>query len=204
MHPYACGQARRAPVEIEIWNVAIERSVQHTPSEGSARTRGAIVMFVLCQVATAWNSGLQLATLPDTCTGSMVSIVVYGEGVFMDICVVGTGYVGLVVGTCLSDLGFTVTCVDKDNAKIAGLLEGRLPIYEPGLAPILQRTVREQRLFFSTDTVGAIRSAQVVFIAVGTPGMEDGQADTSGVLAVADLIGRSMMQRTVVVSCSTP
>ena len=105
----------------------------------------------------------------------------------MDICVVGTGYVGLVVGTCLSDLGFTITCVDRDTEKIAGLNKGVLPIYEPGLAPVLTRNVRESRLFFTTEAEPSISGAEIVFIAVGTPGLDDGSADVSGVLAVAEM-----------------
>lgn len=121
----------------------------------------------------------------------------------MNLCVVGTGYVGLVVGTCMSDLGFDVHCVDSDARKIDALLAGRVPIYEPGLEPILRRNVREGRLRFSMDTPGAIEQADVVYIAVGTPGLEDGHADLSGVEAVAALIGRHMGRRTVAVIKST-
>jgi UDPglucose 6-dehydrogenase len=121
----------------------------------------------------------------------------------MEICVVGTGYVGLVVGTCLADLGFKITCVDKDRAKIEGLCAGHLPIYEPGLTPILQRNVREGRLFFTMDGEAAISDANVVFIAVGTPGLENGSADISSVLAVAEMIGKHLSQRAVVVIKST-
>jgi UDPglucose 6-dehydrogenase len=121
----------------------------------------------------------------------------------MDICVVGTGYVGLVVGTCLSDLGFHITCVDRDKEKIEGLNKGVLPIYEPGLAPVLTRNVRESRLFFTTEAEPSVSGAEVVFIAVGTPGLDDGSADVSGVLAVAEMIGRFMSQRCVVVIKST-
>lgn len=121
----------------------------------------------------------------------------------MNLCVIGTGYVGLVVGTCMADLGFVVHCVDNDPAKIAALLEGRLPIYEPGLEPILRRNTREGRLHFTLDAPSSIAAANVVYIAVGTPGLEDGHADLSGVEAVAELIGRNMSQRTVVVIKST-
>jgi len=119
------------------------------------------------------------------------------------ICVVGTGYVGLVAGVCMSDLGFQVTCVDRDAAKIALLESGGVPIYEPGLEGILRRNVRERRLRFSTDGEAAVGEADVVYIAVGTPGLPDGSADISGVLAVADLIGRAMMRPVVVVIKST-
>ncbi len=121
----------------------------------------------------------------------------------MNLCVIGTGYVGLVVGTCMADLGFEVHCVDNDPAKINALLEGRVPIYEPGLEPILRRNTREGRLHFTLDAPGSIAAANVVYIAVGTPGLEDGHADLSGVEAVAELIGRNMSQRTVVVIKST-
>ena len=119
------------------------------------------------------------------------------------ICVVGTGYVGLVAGVCMADLGFSVTCVDRDADKIALLESGGVPIYEPGLDGILRRNVRERRLRFTTDGAAAIAGADVVYIAVGTPGLPDGSADTSGVLAVAELIGRSMTRPTVVVIKST-
>jgi len=121
----------------------------------------------------------------------------------MQICVVGTGYVGLVAGTCLADLGHAVHCVDKDQAKINLLRTGGVPIYEPGLDQLIKRNVRENRLEFSTDGPGAIAAAEVIFIAVGTPSAEDGSADLSGVFAVAELIGRSMAKPGVVVIKST-
>ncbi|MCK6506002.1 UDP-glucose/GDP-mannose dehydrogenase family protein [Myxococcota bacterium] len=121
----------------------------------------------------------------------------------MNICVVGTGYVGLVVGTCMSDLGFEVTCADNDPDKIDALLQSRVPIYEPGLEPILRRNVREGRLRFTLDTAAAIAAADVVYIAVGTPGLEDGHADLSGVDAVSELIGRHMSRRIVAIIKST-
>ena len=121
----------------------------------------------------------------------------------MNICVVGTGYVGLVVGTCMADLGFTVTCVDRDTDKIDGLKQGIIPIYEPGLQPILHRNAREGRLRFTTDGVSAISAADVIYVAVGTPGLADGSADLSGVLSVARLIGANLGRRGVVVIKST-
>ena len=120
-----------------------------------------------------------------------------------EICVVGTGYVGLVAGTCMADLGFRVTCVDRDVEKIALLEAGGVPIYEPGLESVLRRNVRERRLHFTTDGAAAIAAADVIYIAVGTPGLEDGSADVSGVLAVAELVGRSMTSDVVVVIKST-
>jgi UDPglucose 6-dehydrogenase len=121
----------------------------------------------------------------------------------MNICVVGTGYVGLVVGTCMADLGFSVTCVDRDEAKIEGLRHGVIPIYEPGLQPILHRNAREGRLRFTTQGAAAIQAADVVYIAVGTPGLPDGSADLSGVLSVAGLIGENLRRRGVVIIKST-
>jgi UDPglucose 6-dehydrogenase len=121
----------------------------------------------------------------------------------MKICVVGTGYVGLVVGTCMSDLGFQVICADNNEAKIAGLLEGKVPIYEPGLDVVLARNVREGRLRFTTQTPAAIAGADVVYIAVGTPGLDDGSADLSGVLAVAELTAKNATGPIVVVIKST-
>ena len=121
----------------------------------------------------------------------------------MRICVVGTGYVGLVAGTCLADMGHEVTCVDKDEAKVELLRGGGVPIYEPGLDQLIKRNVREGRLQFTTDGPGAIASASVVYIAVGTPSADDGSADLRGVLAVAELIGRNMAQESVVIIKST-
>ncbi|RME23456.1 MAG: UDP-glucose/GDP-mannose dehydrogenase family protein [Deltaproteobacteria bacterium] len=121
----------------------------------------------------------------------------------MVISVIGTGYVGLVVGTCMADLGYEVTCIDKDPAKIDSLLQGRVPIYEPGLEPILRRNVREGRLRFTMDGAPAMARSKVIYIAVGTPGLEDGHADLSGVRAVAARIGEAMQGPTVVVIKST-
>lgn len=119
------------------------------------------------------------------------------------ICVIGTGYVGLVAGVCMADLGFPVVCVDRDVDKIAVLEAGGVPIYEPGLESILRRNVRERRLRFTTDGAAAIAEADVVYIAVGTPGLPDGSADISGVLAVAEMVGRSATRSLVVVIKST-
>jgi UDPglucose 6-dehydrogenase len=121
----------------------------------------------------------------------------------VNITVVGTGYVGLVVGGCLAETGNTVTCADLDEAKIEGLRRNVLPIYEPGLDAYVERNQRERRLSFTTDVAGAIASADVVFIAVGTPPDEDGSADLRHVLAVAEEIGRHMTKELVVVTKST-
>ena len=121
----------------------------------------------------------------------------------MEICVVGTGYVGLVVGVCMADLGFVVTCADRDEAKIRMLQAGKVPIYEPGLEAILRRATREGRLTFTTDTASSIQTADVVYIAVGTPSADDGSADIRGVLAVAELAGRHLRKRATVIIKST-
>ena len=110
----------------------------------------------------------------------------------MKIAVVGTGYVGLVAGACLAETGNDVTCCDIDQGKIARLNAGEIPIYEPGLEPMVERNLREGRLSFTTDVPRAAAEAEVVFIAVGTPPGEDGSADLQHVLAVADTIGRHM------------
>ncbi|GAB4156998.1 MAG: UDP-glucose/GDP-mannose dehydrogenase family protein [Planctomycetota bacterium] len=121
----------------------------------------------------------------------------------MKIAVIGSGYVGLVVGTCFADTGNRVTCVDVDEKKIARLQKGEVPIYEPGLEELIQRNAEEQRLSFSTDIDHAVQEASVIFIAVGTPPGEDGSADLRHVLAVADAIGKNLNGYKVVVLKST-
>jgi UDPglucose 6-dehydrogenase len=121
----------------------------------------------------------------------------------MKIAVVGTGYVGLVLGACLAENGNDVTCVDKDASKVATLLAGKMPIYEPGLEEVVRRNGAEDRLHFTTDLPGAVRASGIVFIAVGTPQSEDGSADLQHVLAVARDVGRAMNKYTVVVDKST-
>ena len=107
----------------------------------------------------------------------------------MKIAVVGTGYVGLVVGACLAENGNTVACVDKDGAKVTTLRGGKMPIYEPGLEEMVRRNHGEERLSFTTDLPTAVRAAEIVFIAVGTPQGEDGSADLTHVLDVAGAVG---------------
>src|SRR3954452_980558 len=119
------------------------------------------------------------------------------------IAIVGTGYVGLVVGACLSENGNDVICVDKDEAKIRTLEGGKMPIYEPGLEEMVRRNHGIERLRFSTDLPTAVAASEIVFIAVGTPQGEDGSADLQHVLAVARDVGRSMNKYTVVVDKST-
>lgn len=121
----------------------------------------------------------------------------------MKIAVVGTGYVGLVAGSCLAETGNNVTCVDIDDKKIARLNAGEIPIYEPGLEPLVKRNRDENRLVFTTDLVGAVRAADVIFIAVGTPAGEDGSADLQYVLAAARSIGKAANAPKVIVDKST-
>lgn len=121
----------------------------------------------------------------------------------MKIAVIGSGYVGLVVGACLAETGNDVTCADVDAAKIDGLKQNVLPIYEPGLEEYVERNQGAGRLTFTTDVPAAIHTAEVVFIAVGTPPDEDGSADLKHVRAVAELIGRHAGREIVVVTKST-
>ena len=121
----------------------------------------------------------------------------------MNISVIGTGYVGLVVGACLAETGNNVCCADIDEGKIARLRKNDIPIYEPGLEALVERNQKEQRLTFTTQLPEAIGSADVIFIAVGTPPGEDGSADLKYVLQVADLIGKHMTREIVVVTKST-
>ena len=116
---------------------------------------------------------------------------------------VGTGYVGLVVGACLAETGNDVVCADVDRGKIDGLKKNILPIYEPGLESLVERNQEQKRLSFTTDVPASIAGAEVVFIAVGTPSDEDGSADLEHVLAVAELVGQHMTRETVVVTKST-
>jgi UDPglucose 6-dehydrogenase len=121
----------------------------------------------------------------------------------MKIAVVGSGYVGLVLGACLAETGNDVTCVDKDEAKVRMLRRGRVPIYEPGLTELVQRNKSEGRLVFTTQLGRAVKSSQIVFIAVGTPQGEDGAADLQHVLSVARDIGKAMDGYKVIVNKST-
>jgi UDPglucose 6-dehydrogenase len=121
----------------------------------------------------------------------------------MKICVIGTGYVGLVVGTCFAESGNTVTCVDINVEKIEGLKNGIIPIYEPGLKELILKNTEEGRLRFVTDLSSAVKSSLLMFIAVGTPPGEDGSADLMHVTAVAREIGRAMESFKIVVNKST-
>jgi len=121
----------------------------------------------------------------------------------MKLTIVGTGYVGLVAGTCFADSGNDVICVDIDQKKVAGLQAGEVPIYEPGLEELIAKNAREQRLSFSTDLVASVAQSEVVFIAVGTPECETGDADLRYVLAAAEDVGRALKRYTVIVDKST-
>lgn len=121
----------------------------------------------------------------------------------MNISIVGTGYVGLVTGTCFADVGNQVICVDNDKNKIDRLHAGEIPIYEPGLERLVKGNVAQGRLQFTTDLDTAVQQAEIIFIAVGTPPDEDGSADLSHVLTVAKSIGSCMQEPVVIVTKST-
>ena len=121
----------------------------------------------------------------------------------MKIAIVGTGYVGLVSGTCFAEMGLDITCVDTDTKKIEALRAGRIPIYEPGLDDLVRRNVAAGRLHFTTDLCECLDSVEVVFSAVGTPPDEDGSADLKYVLEVARTFGRHIRKYTVLVTKST-
>jgi len=121
----------------------------------------------------------------------------------MNITVIGSGYVGLVSGTCFAEMGNRVTCVDIDPHKIKKLNQGIVPIFEPGLETMVLKNVQHKNLFFTTDLSEALENSEIVFIAVGTPMGDDGSADLQYVLAVAKSIGKSMQKRLIVVDKST-
>jgi len=121
----------------------------------------------------------------------------------MDVTVIGSGYVGLVVGACLAETGNRVVCADIDESKIRMLNEGQVPIYEPGLDRLIERNLAEGRLRFTTDVDQAVRHGKLIFIAVGTPPGEDGSADLQHVLSVARTIGQNMSADTIVITKST-
>ncbi len=121
----------------------------------------------------------------------------------MNITVIGTGYVGLVAGACFAEIGNEVICVDKDSKKIKTLSKGIVPIYEPGLEEIVKRNLKEERLSFTTSLKDGINFGDIIFIAVGTPSDQDGSADLSGVVEVAELIGKTMKKPKIIVTKST-
>src|SRR6478672_4851580 len=157
-------------------------------------------------------SAVCLATDADHClpTGQYLSLQRLASGVsssilrsHMKLAVIGTGYVGLVAGACFAESGNDVVCVDKDQQKIDTLNAGQMPIYEPGLEELVRRNRQEGRLTFTTSLDSAVKEAQIVFIAVGTPQGEDGSADLQHVLAVARDIARAMNEYKVIVDKST-
>ncbi len=121
----------------------------------------------------------------------------------MKITIVGTGYVGLVAGTCFADSGHDVICVDIDQRKIEMLQRGEIPIYEPGLEELLRKNVAEKRLSFTTDLSSAVPDSKAIFIAVGTPAGESGDADLQHVLEAARQIGRALRDYALVITKST-
>ena len=121
----------------------------------------------------------------------------------MNIAVIGTGYVGLVAGTCFAESGNEVVCVDIDKAKVATLTEGSIPFYEPGLSELVRRNVEEQRLTFTTDVKLAVRQSKVIFIAVGTPQEEDGSPNIDQVINTAKSIAKAMNESKIIVTKST-
>jgi len=121
----------------------------------------------------------------------------------MKVCVVGTGYVGLVTGTCLAEMGNDVICIDNNPEKINALNAGHVPIYEPGLEELIRSNCSEKRLHFSTDLQSAVQTSDICFIAVGTPQGDDGSADLTAVFAVAKAIAQNMTRYTVLVTKST-
>src|SRR5688572_24294063 len=116
---------------------------------------------------------------------------------------IGTGYVGLVTGTCFAETGNDVTCVDIDQKKIDMLKQGKLPIYEPGLAELVTRNAALKRLHFTTDLAAAVKRAKLVFLAVGTPQADDGAADLSNVWKVVDSLAPHLAPETIIVTKST-
>jgi UDPglucose 6-dehydrogenase len=121
----------------------------------------------------------------------------------MKICVIGSGYVGLVTGVCLAEFGMEVICIDKDQAKIEMMKKGQSPFYEPGLDDLMEKNMKEGRLSFSTDTQKGVKASQVIFIAVGTPANNDGSPDLSQVQAVAEEIAAYMTDYKIIVLKST-
>ncbi len=121
----------------------------------------------------------------------------------MKIAMIGTGYVGLVTGTCFANSGNHVICVDIDEKKIEGLKNGKVPIYEPGLSELVVRNYQNRRLDFTTDLASAVSSSRIIYLAVGTPSADDGSADLSALWSVTDAIARHLRQDAIVVTKST-
>ncbi|MFQ5849903.1 MAG: NAD(P)-binding domain-containing protein, partial [Candidatus Binatia bacterium] len=121
----------------------------------------------------------------------------------MNLAVIGTGYVGLVTGTCFAECGNDVICVDIDEEKISSLQNGHVPFYEPGLEELVRKNLEEQRLSFTTDLEAAVRRSTIIFVAVGTPQGSDGRANVEQVLATANAIARAMNDAKTIVNKST-
>ncbi|MEL6896829.1 MAG: nucleotide sugar dehydrogenase, partial [Planctomycetota bacterium] len=121
----------------------------------------------------------------------------------MKIAMIGTGYVGLVTGTCFADSGNDVVCVDIDEVKIEGLKNGKIPIYEPGLTELVIRNSESGRLTFTTDLAAAVSSSRIVYLAVGTPPAEDGSADLTALKKVVDAVAPHLVDDAIVVTKST-
>src|SRR5688500_17862481 len=121
----------------------------------------------------------------------------------MKMAVIGTGYVGLVTGTCFAETGNNVTCVDIDQEKIKKLQEGKITIYEPGLEQLFERNIKQQRLLFTTNLKEGIKDAKIIFLALPTPPGEDGSADLKYILRVAEDLGPLLTSYTVLVDKST-
>jgi len=121
----------------------------------------------------------------------------------MNISIIGSGYVGLVTGTCLAELGNKVICADSDNKKISGLKKGLIPIYEPGLEELVAQNLKKERLFFTSSIKEAVKGAEIIFIAVGTPSLDNGEADLTGIENVARNIALNMSGYRLIVEKST-
>src|SRR5438128_1101718 len=121
----------------------------------------------------------------------------------MKIAMIGTGYVGLVTGTCFAETGNDVTCMDIDADKVERLARGEVPIYEPGLAELVHRNAQHNRLLFTTDLAAAMSGAELVFIAVGTPQADDGRANLGSLFKVVDGLAKCLGRSTIVVIKST-
>src|SRR5262245_24837358 len=121
----------------------------------------------------------------------------------MRIAVIGTGYVGLVTGTCFAESGNEVTCVDIDQAKIERLSRGEVPIFEPGLAELVTRNTQAKRLHFRTDTAAGVKTARLIFLAVGTPSAEDGSVNETALWKVVEAIAPHLRRDAIVVTKST-
>ena len=193
------GKRRRRPV---FPRAGEERHVGATPLRAPAAQGFRELMDELADAGPFAQSGTvvdrgaaRLRRVP------MLAFDLLGGG--MKIAVVGTGYVGLVAGACLAESGNDVICVDKDGAKVNMLRRGKVPIYEPGLEELVRRNKTEGRLVFTTELPKAVRAAEVIFIAVGTPQGEDGSADLRHVMGVARDIAKAMNGYKVIVNKST-